>query len=118
MTEWLDAIKTALPVVMALALMIWMAIVYHGDSRWLRRQEAIDNTGDVRWAPKNVVATVLGQNDSIAAHENRIDRLEEREETVLKDIRAHLESLSVKMDDVGERVIRLEERAKDRRHSD
>lgn len=118
MTQWMHAIGAALPIVMALALMIWMAIVYHGDSRWLKRQEAVDNAGDVRWAPKSMERLTLGQGDSIADHENRLDRLEEREETILKDIRAHLEDLGTKMDDVRDRVTRLEERAKDRRHTD
>ena len=122
MTEWLQPIGQALPIVLALVLVIWMAIVYHGDSRWLKRPEAMDNDGRPKWATKETVDTmsalILGQNDGIAAHENRLGRLEDREEIVLKDIRTRLTSLDEKMDDVGTRVIRLEERTKDRRRTD
>lgn len=122
MTEWLGPVASALPIVLALALVIWMAIVYHGDSRWLRRQEAVDHDGNTKWPSKDTVTTinalVIGQTDKIADHEDRVARLEEREEIVLGEIRTKLTGLSETMEDVKTRVIRLEERSKNRRSSD
>jgi hypothetical protein len=117
MSQWLNAIGTALPVVMALALMVWMAITYHGDSRWLRRNEAVDTkSGEMKWPTKELFETtrslVLGQNDSIADHEDRLGRMEERTEIILGEIRSHLQKMSSTLDDVSGRVIRLEERSK------
>lgn len=125
MIEWLGPIASALPIVLAIALVIWMAIVYHGDSRWLRRQEAVDKDGDMKWPSKDTVtainALVLGQTDKLAEHENRVARLEEleeREEIVLAEIRSQLTVLADTMGDVKICVIRLEERSKNRRVSD
>lgn len=122
MDQFIQAVEVALPVVGVLAAVVWALIVFHGDSRWLKRELAVDGDGEVKWPNKAEAKTmsslVLGQNEQIAGHEGRLARLEEREEQVLGEIKVHLSTLGEKMDDVSERVIRLEERSKDRRRSD
>ena len=70
----------------------------------------MDNDGDVRWAPRSIVSTVLGQNDAIAQHDGRLDRMAEREELILGEINKNLHNMSAKIDDMAPRLIRLEER--------
>lgn len=122
MQEWLRAVEAAWPVVITLGLMIWALIVFHGDTRWLKRSEAVGSDGKPVWAGKEEVAIldklVMGQNDTIADHEHRLSSHESRDETVLAQIDRNLESLNEVMKLVSEKVIRLEERSLDRRRTD
>lgn len=122
MPTWLSAIVSSLPLVGILAAIVWAMIVFHGDTRWLRRPEATNGDGEFKWAPKDMVSNMnvllLGQNDKIADHDNRIDRLEEREEERMARIEGHLTTISADVKDISERVIRLEEHGKQRRAND
>ena len=132
---WPDVLKLAIPMVVLLAGVIWALIVYHGDSRWLRQQVALDKDGDPKWMTRkeaeqlaadledtrekaadglanatNVLTTmVLGQNDLIANHEGRLVRLEERDAMLLPPIRDALATIATKFGDVSERLARLED---------
>lgn len=104
---WLDAIGAAWPVVVALALIIWTFIVYHGDTRWQRREEA-KKMQDTLETHANLLT---GQNDKVADHNSRLERLEERDEAVLK----RLDSIGEGLQSVNERLIRMETRWSDGR---
>jgi len=122
MPTWIEAIGSALPVVMVLALVIWMAIVYHGDSRWVRHKDAYDADGETKWAKKEKVESMssllLGQNDKLADHEDRVGRMEERERATLKRIDHNLDGIATGVSDMRDRVIRLETKMEQRRHED
>ena len=106
---WDEALKLAIPVVLILATVVWALLVYHGDGRWVRRDEALDKGGDPRWAPKSVEMMALGQNDKLADHEGRMIRLEERDVTILIPLRDALEGIAEKLGAMNDRLVRLED---------
>ncbi len=111
MPEWLSAIGTALPVVGVLAAIVWALIVFHGDSRWQRAEDA----KKMQSAIDTQAALLVGQNDKTADHEGRLARLEELDQVLF----TKLDSIGEKLGDVSDRLIRMETRWSDgRRRND
>ena len=110
---WVEAIKTAAAIAIMLGPTVWALIVYHGDSRWIRRPEAMYPDGQARWLGKDIRdeyiktltthgAMLMGQNDNIANHESRLKVLEAR------DVHEALRAITIKLEDVSERLARME----------
>lgn len=121
--HWLDILKLAVAIaavmvpILAGIARLWVA--WEGDKRWAKRDRLYDADNDPRWASRERMTEVaemsegtrrlvLGHQDTVAAHHDRLIRLEEADRNIMPQLRETLEKVSNRMDDIGTRLARLE----------